>query len=96
MTNQFENLPGHIPWWGLDFPRAVANRPWWARLLFWLVLGESGRHEFWGLIWAIQRCGLDAFFPECEWRSGMSKMPLFWRDKRVYNPKDEENDKHRS
>jgi hypothetical protein len=69
--------------WGLDFCRNVAYRPWWARLLFWFALGEPGRHEFWGLVWAIQRDGLSAFEPDCEWRSDLPRMPIFWKDKRA-------------
>jgi len=81
--SKFETWPGKVPGWALDLPRAVANRPRWARILFWLALGESGRHEFWGLVWAIQQCGWEAFDPECEWRSSMGKMPLFWKDRRA-------------
>lgn len=81
MEEIFDTWPGKTPGWALDFPRAIANRPWWARLLFWLVLGEAGRHEFWGLAMAIQRCGLDKWEPECEWRTErMNKMPVFWRE----------------
>ena len=81
-VNEFDNFPGKMPGWALDLPRAVASRPWWARLLFWIALGESGRHEFWGLVWSIQRCGFDAWYPECEWRSdSIDKMPPFWLEK---------------
>lgn len=78
----FDKFPGKMPGWALDLPRAVAFRPWWARVLFWLALGESGRHEFWGLVWSIQRCGWDKWWPECEWRTdSINKMPLFWSGK---------------
>lgn len=83
-SGKFDEFPGKMPGWALDLPRAVASRPWWARLLFWLALGEFGRHEFWGLAWSIQQCGLDAWEPECEWRSeSQEKMPMFWVDKVV-------------
>jgi hypothetical protein len=66
----------------LDFTRAVSNRGWLARLLFWLALGEAGRHEFWGLVWAIERDRWDAFYPASDWRSEtLARMPLFWRPK---------------
>ena len=79
---EFDKFPGKMVGWALDLPRAVAARPWWARLLFWVVLGEAGRHEFWGLVWAIQRCGIDKWEPESEWRTDtIGKMPLFWNGK---------------
>ena len=82
MSQEFDTFPGKMSGWALDLPRAIANRPLWARLLFWFVLGEAGRHEFWGLVWAIQRCGYDKWEPECEWRTdSIDSMPLFWKDK---------------
>lgn len=81
MEETFDKFPGNMAGWALDFPRAIANRPLWARILFWFVLGEAGRHEFWGLAWAIRKCGLELWEPECEYRSDkMDKMPLFWRE----------------
>ena len=78
---KFDTWPGKIPGWALDFPRAISNRPWWARLLFWFALGEAGRHEFWGLAWSILDCGLGPWEFESEWRSKrINKMPLFWRE----------------
>ena len=79
--SKFDIFPGKMAGWALDFPRALANRPWWARLLFWLSLGEAGRHEFWGLVWAIGRCGFPPWYPESEYRSDIEKMPLFWKGK---------------
>ncbi len=38
---EFENLPGAIPGLALDLPRVMVSRPLWARLLFWLMLGED-------------------------------------------------------
>ena len=35
--------------WGLDFSRAVNERPLWARFLFWLSIGKYGRREYRGL-----------------------------------------------
>ena len=81
--------------WGLDFCRAVSCRPWWARLLFWVVLGESGRHEFWGLVWSIDKDGMRPFEWECEWRGTISKMPLFWRGVHPVNPEWTINDRER-
>ncbi len=78
----FDKFPGKMPGWALDLPRAVASRPWWARILFWLALGESGRHEFWGLVWSIQKMGWEKWWPECEWRTKkINKMPLLWAGK---------------
>jgi len=74
---------GRWSFWALDFCRAISYRPWWARLLFWLALGEPGRHEFWGLVWAIQQDGISAFEPECGWRSDLSPMPLLWLGHKV-------------
>jgi len=80
MNNKFDKFPGAVPAWALDFVRAIADKPLLIRTLFWLFIGESGRHEFWGLIWAIERCGLCPYYESCEWRSKqLCKMPLFWR-----------------
>jgi hypothetical protein len=82
--SEFSKFPGLMPGWALDFVRAVAHRPWWARLLLWFVLGEPGRHEFWGLVWSIQDMGWAAYDFECEWRSdSIEPMPLFWLHKKV-------------
>ena len=79
---EFDMFPGKMVGWALDLPRAVNTRPLWARLLFWLALGKAGRHEFWGLVWAISRCRFNPWYPECEWRTdSINKMPLFWLGK---------------
>lgn len=70
--------------WAIDLARAVICRPWWARILFWLALGESGRHEFWGLVWACAKVGSDIRWGDCGWRSDLPKMPLrWWTDKAI-------------
>lgn len=84
----FYRFPGKIPGWGLDFARAVAHRPLWARILFWIALGKWGRHEFWGLVWAIQGCGLPAYDHLCEWKSSLPNMPLFWKGKQIWEEGD--------
>lgn len=47
--------------WGLDFCRAVRERPLWARLLFRVVLGRYAYREFLGLQNHIAREGFDPY-----------------------------------
>lgn len=43
--------PNYIPaaFWGLDFGRAILERPFWARILFRIAVGKYAYREFIGL-----------------------------------------------
>ena len=85
--SQFEHY--FPPWpWALDFCRAMAERPLWARLLFRLVLGKYAYREFIGLQNAFLGTGNSPFWegvgPGCGYFK--DKVPARWWKERDYQP----------
>ena len=65
--------------WGLDFIRAMLERPLWARILFQLCMGEKAYREFIGLMNAIDRdFGVFVSYSAGGAKYHDDKMPAWW------------------
>lgn len=60
-------MSGDVHWgrvyaWAVDFIRALSERPWWARILFRMVVGKYAYREFIGLMDSLARDGFSPYF----------------------------------
>ena len=78
------------PWpWALDFCRAMADRPLWARLLFRVVAGKYAYREFIGLQNAFLSTRDNPFWEGVSHDVSyfQDKVPFAWWRERPYQPK---------
>lgn len=77
--------------WALDFCRAMADCPWWARWLFRVVVGKYAYREFIGMQNAFMGVDYNPYWDwaavghDCSYYS--DPVPLKWWDERPFKPK---------